>query len=76
MIGESTGDYPPRAKLLTVDTPIGGLPLYRRVVQIAEVVWSYARFVGPFFLYKHRMGVMVPLVEKVKHSTRVIPALG
>ncbi|KAL8277762.1 hypothetical protein RQP46_009884 [Phenoliferia psychrophenolica] len=58
------GDYPPMSKLVSMDTPIGGLPLHKRVAKIGAVMLSFMRFVGPMFLYRHRMSVMMPMIEK------------
>lgn len=57
------GDYPPRDKITTIDTPINGLPFFRRISIFLGSLWTILRFLGPSWLYRHRNAVSLPLLE-------------
>lgn len=58
------GDYPDPSTLTMVEKPISDLPFLERFSLNAKSLLSFATKVGPLYLYRHRPGVTVPIVEQ------------
>lgn len=45
-------------------------PFYKRAFALLRMYISFLIFIGPTFLYRHRMGVLLPLAEQVRSLPR------
>lgn len=69
------GDPAPidRLKATLIEKPFGHLPLLKRLSIWARAVVGMLVYVGPSWVYRHRMGVVVPLATKVSPIACPLP---
>lgn len=62
-------------KLTVVEKPFGHLPLLQRLRIYAQAIFGMIFYVGLSWVYRHRMGVLVPLASKVRPPSPLPPSL-